>query len=148
MLRFLGADSPEQLGWKQPDARTLLVPVHGTYADVRDDYLLRLRFLTGRDWPPSAQFVNPETLEYAISLDQHHLPVIDGTEVKVHPSYAGPDGALQLVCCSATLEYYDVLHGGDDRILWAANDDFMVTLNAIRRAMRADYKGRQARHDA
>jgi hypothetical protein len=146
VLRFLEAETPERLGWKQVDARTLLVSISGTHASMCDDYLLRLQFMSGREWPPSAQFINPETLDYQNPKDTHHLPVLEGTEVHVHPSYSGPNGPIQLICCSATFEYYEVLHGGEDRILWTASDDFLVTVNAIRRAMGIAYKGRQAQH--
>ena len=114
VLRVLEAESLEAVGWRKPDARTLLIPVHGTFNEQGEDYLLRLQFLTGRDWPPSAQFVNPDTLEYRIPDDFHHLPVLEAPQVRVHTNYAGPNGPIQLICCSATYEYYDVLHGGED----------------------------------
>jgi hypothetical protein len=146
-LRFLGVALIEDLGWRQPDARTLLIPVFGKQAGGTDEYLLRLRFLTGREWPPSAQFVNPDTLDYRIPDDSHHLPQLGTSEVHVHPSYASPhSGPIQLICCSATFEYYDVLHGGEERHLWKTTDTFLVTISAIERAMGTGYQGRQPRH--
>lgn len=146
VLRFLDAGSPEQLGWRQVDARTLLVPVSGFHVGHRDEFVLRLQFLAGRDWPPSAKFVNPETLDYQIPQDFRHLPILEANEVRVHTSYPGPNGPMQLICCSATFEYYDVLHGGEDRHLWTAKDNFLMTISAIQRAMGTAYKGRQAPH--
>ncbi len=148
VLRFLEAESVEQLGWRQADKRTLLVPVHGLLDGRRDDYLLRLRFMTGSDWPPSAQFVNPATLDYRIPADYQHLPVLRAGDVRVHKKYNGPDGPVQLICCSATLEYYDVLHGGEERHLWTANDNFYQTISAIQRAMGREYRGRETAHAA
>ncbi len=146
VLRALESDNLEALGWSKPDARTLLVPIHGILEEMRDDYLLRLQFLTGRGWPPSAQFVNPETLDYRIPDDFHHLPVLESPQVRVHTKYDGPNGPIQLICCSATYEYYDVLHGGEDTHLWRSTDSFHVTISAIQRAMGSHYKGRHARH--
>lgn len=146
VLRSLGAGTPEDLGWRKLDGRTLLVPMHGTQDGKREDYLLKLRFLTGRDWPPSAQFVNPETLDYQIPADFHHLPIVASPEVHVHTQYGGPSGRIQLICCSATFEYYDVLHGGEDRHLWQPADNFYLTISAIQRAMGSHYQGRQAPH--
>ena len=147
MLRLLGADSLEDLGWRKPDSRTLLMPMHGSKDERRDDYLLRLQFLTGREWPPSAQFVNPETLEYKIPDDFHHLPVLTSPEVQVHTQYSAQHGTLQLICCSATFEFYDILHDVQERHLWRETDTFALTIAAIQRAMgSAHYQGRQAPH--
>jgi hypothetical protein len=146
VLQFLGARAPEELGWRKPDARSLLVPIRGTHGGQREEYLLRLQFLTGRDWPPSAQFVNPDTLNYTSPDDYHHLPILNSPEVQVHTTYSAPHGGtVQLICCSATFEYYDVLHGGEDRHLWRSSDNFNLTISAIQRAMGSHYQGRQAR---
>jgi hypothetical protein len=143
ILRREGAATPEDLGWKRVDGRTLLVPVKGESGGVVDEFCLRLEFKTGRDWPPSAQFVNPETLDYDPETDTRHLPRVNNGEVQVHPGYARPGGGkMQLICCSATLEYYQVLHGGENRHLWKETDDFMLTITAIRRAMGESYQGR------
>ena len=148
VLKLLGAESIEQLGWQKTGDRTLYVPITGTLSDMTEKYLLRLMFLTGRDWPPSAQFVNPETLEYKIPDDMHHLPKLESPEVHVHHKYGSQHGReIQLICCSATYEYYDVLHGGEVRHLWTPKDDFYLTVSAIQRAMGSHYKGRQATHD-
>ena len=144
-LALYGAGTPEALGWRVSGNRTLLVPMTGTHAGQREDYLLRLDFVAGRDWPPSTQFVNPETLAYVVGEDTGHLPKLSHPEVQVHPAYKSQimSNPIQLICCSATLEYYDVLHGGDDAILWQAGDTFLVTLSAIGRAMASEhYAGR------
>lgn len=144
-LAYHEAESPQALGWRVVGNRTLLVPISGMHADAREDYLLRLDFVTGRDWPPRAQFVNPETFTYVVGKDTGHLPQLTHPEVQVHPAYRSQAMSLpiQLICCSATFEYYDVLHGGDDKILWQARDTFLVTLAAIGRGMASEhYKGR------
>lgn len=139
------ASKPEVLGWTRHGSRSLLVPFKGVHAGAEDSYLLRLDFLTGRGWPPSARFVNPATRDYVVVRDQHHLPNLQSPEVHMHPAYQVPatDGMIQLICCSAVFEYYDVLHGGDDAILWRESDSFLVTLAAIGRAMASvHYVGR------
>ena len=136
-----------ELGWRQPSDRTLLVPMYGIHEGVSEDYLLRLDFLTGKDWPPSAKFVNPVTLDYQIGADQHHLPMITSPELHVHSAYQSNDGrTIQLICCSAVFQYYDVVHGGDDSILWRSSDTFLTTLSAVERAFATHYSGRFPRH--
>jgi hypothetical protein len=137
----------EELGWRRLSDRSLLVTLRGVYSGIQDDYLLRLDFLTGADWPPSARFVNPETFDYALHSDQHHLPMLASPEVHMHAEYASGDGrTLQLICCSAVYQYYDVSHGGDDSILWRDTDTFLTTVRAIERAFTTHYTGRFQRH--
>lgn len=144
-LALHNAETPSDLGWTVQGGRCLLVPITGAHADKVEQYLLRLEFLTGREWPPSAQFVNPGTLKYVVGKDTGHLPQLGHPEVHVHPAYVSPttQSAIQLICCSATFEYYDVKHGGEEVTLWQSSDNFLVTLAAIRRAMStAHYQGR------
>lgn len=144
-LALHGVEAVEELGWRVHGHRRLLVPITGIHAGIVDEYLLRLEFQTGRDWPPSAQFVNPDTLKYVVGSDTGHLPRLGHPEVHVHPAYDSPttSSKIQLICCSATFEYYDVKHGGDDAILWQRSDNFLVSLAAIRRAMASEhYQGR------
>lgn len=147
-LAYHDAESPEALGWKRLGSRTLLIPLSGVLDGVKESYLLRLDFLTSRDWPPSAKFVDPETFEYRGVADQHHLPRLESPEAHVHPEYrrTGADAPIQLICCSATYEYYDVLHGGEEAKIWRAGDTFLVTLNAVQRAMQTHYRGRFPKH--
>lgn len=146
VLEALGYKSLEEAGWKQPDASTLLIPLTARLDGERHDYTLKLKFLTCNDWPPSAQFVNPDTNGYSFPADTEHLPRIEGYDpVNVHTNYCG--SLKQLICCSATYEYYAVLHSGDDKTAWRSNDTFLVTLNAIRKALGSRYyKGRQPNH--
>jgi hypothetical protein len=144
-LQLHSVGEPEALGWRKHSSSALLVPVSGVHEGVTDEYLLRFDFVTDRNWPPKTQFVNPETLRYVVGQDTGYLPRLGHPEVNVHPAYATPvlQAPIQLICCSATFEYYDVLHGGDDAILWQASDTYLVTLAAIRRAMAsAEYQGR------
>ena len=142
VLAFLN-QTMEQLGWRQPSARTLLVPMRAQHNGLTDEYLLRLDFLAGPEWPPSARFVDPESLDYRPLVDQHHMPQLTTPEVHTHAAYQTGDGrTLQLICCSAVFEYYDVSHGGDDSILWQDTDTFLSTLRAIERAFQISYQGR------
>ena len=144
-LALHGVDTPEALGWRIFGTRSLLVTFTGTHEAVQDRYTLRLDFLTGRGWPPSARFVNPETLDYTVGRDRAYLPNLQSQEVYVHAAYQSSTGGgpIQLICCSAVFEYYDVLHGGEDEILWRETDTFLVTLAALGRAMSSpQYVGR------
>ena len=42
--------------------------------EKKDEYLLRFHPAVYRQWPPSAGFVNPVTLDYAYPQDQHFVP--------------------------------------------------------------------------
>jgi hypothetical protein len=148
-LAYYDVGEPEALGWRRQGPRCLLIPISGIHDGAADEFLLKLEFKTGREWPPSAQFIDPESLIYRGLEDQHHLPQIRSSEVNVHASYACQHVAvpIQLICCSATYEYYDVLHGGEDGVLWKENYSFLVTVSAIKRAMGSHYFGRFPRHD-
>lgn len=140
VLAARGAASAGDLGWKVLGKRTLFIPFEATDGEK---YLLRLVFNAGREWPPSAQFVNPDTGIYELGSDKRHLPDLRSPEAHVHPEYDSPGcGKIQLICCSATYEYYDVLHGGDDVILWRKTDTFEVLLGALGRAFAQHYHGR------
>ena len=142
-LRRADVECLDELGWSRPNPHTLLVPLLGSLGGTTETYLLKLHFRTGRDWPPGAQFVNPDTLDYAYPADVRHLPILESPQVHVHPQYNANGYLSQLICCSATCEYYDSLHGGEEKFLWQSTDTFLVTLDAIGRAMNsAAYKGR------
>jgi hypothetical protein len=163
----LGGRNLESVGWQRPDPLTLYVPLHGytsvtaasaygfdpsepaasgellfAGAPAGDDYLLRLYFGHYPDWPPSARFVNPDTRQFG-SSDKGWLPMISGTnELHVHASYGS--GSEQLICCSATLEFYLVNHSVEDRHRWRPGSSFAVTLNILSRYLRPPtYAGRQ-----
>jgi hypothetical protein len=163
----LGGRSLESAGWERPDPLTLYVPLRGYTSDTSapaygfdpsepaadgeqpfsgapqgHDYLLRLYFSHYPDWPPSARFVNPATKQFG-SGDMKWLPMISGTnELHVHASYGA--GGEQLICCSATLEFYLVDHDVQDRHRWRPGFSFAITLNALSRYLRPPaYTGRQ-----
>lgn len=148
VLQALDAESPEALGWRQPNPNTLLVPMTGRLGETEESYLLKLHFRSSQDWPPSAQFVNPETLNYDIEVDRRHLPDLRSPEAHLHPAYQDPQGRrLQLVCCSATFEFYNVLHPlNESWHLWKPTDTFLLPLRAIERAFANFYHGRYAAH--
>lgn len=133
-----------EAGWRKPDPLTLLVPLVATpVGGGQDAFLLRLNFAYYPDFPPSALFVNPDTLAYDPKNDAKHLPKIEGSpEIQVHVDYSNGQG--QLICCSNTLEFYKVRHGVEKQHLWDGKTmNFAATLNAIRRGLGpAFYKGR------
>jgi hypothetical protein len=125
----------------------MLIPVTGSIEDRVDQYLLKLAFHSYRDWPPSAQFVNPGTKQYGWPADQEFVPRIESPECHTHPNYVTPSGAgIQLICCSATSEFYDVLHSVEPHHMWDGKSTFLTTLKAIQRAMNTHYRGRFSRH--
>lgn len=143
VLRLEGVSKPEDLGWVRPDRLTLLVPMEGVKDGQTDRFTLRLGFQAYREWPPSAQFVNPETLAFVLGADNHHVPQLTSGECHSHIAYGHPKGGtVQLICCSATLEFYDVLHHVEPHHVWDKKSNFNATITAIRRAMVNHYQGR------
>ena len=166
--QVLAGRSLESVGWERPDPLTLYVPMRGftaattavaygfdpaadppgadgalADAPAGDDYLLRLYFSHYPAWPPSARFVNPATRQFAAG-DGRWLPAITGaSELHVHANYGGTSG--QVICCSATLEFYLVNHQVADPHRWQPGSSFAATLNVLSRYMRPPaYTGRQA----
>lgn len=163
----LGGRTLEAVGWHRPDPLTLYVPLRGytcetsasaygfdpsepwtdgqrPFADAPEgqEYLLRLYFSHYPTWPPSARFMNPTTKKFG-PRDLEWLPNISGTnELAVHAAYG--DGGEQLICCSATLEFYLVNHDVQDRHRWRPGSSFAMTLNTLSRYLRPPtYSGRQ-----
>lgn len=166
--QVLAGRTLKSAGWERPDPLTLYVPMRGfttattavaygfdpaadpasaerafAGAPVGDNYLLRLYFSHYPAWPPSARFVNPATRQFAAG-DARWLPAITGAnELHVHANYAGTSG--QVICCSATLEFYLVNHQVADQHRWRPGSSFAATLNVLSRYMRPPaYTGRQA----
>lgn len=146
VLQIEGATSLEELGWRRPNRLALLVPMRGTLAGTTDTYLLRLGFQAYRRGPPSAQFVNPGTLSYTYPQDQHHVPRLTSPECHTHIAYPKGASTIQLICCSATLEFYEVQHSVEPHHLWRETHTFLTTIVAIRRAFAAYYQGRFPAH--
>jgi len=147
VLRALDAASLESLGWSRPSKLSLLLPMSGTFQDVTDDYVLRLGFEAYRTWPPSAQFVNPQSLGYIWPQDQPVVPKLVSPECQTHPAYERPGGGkIQLVCCSATLEFYEVMHSVDPHHVWSEDSSFLATIVAIQKAFSSAYQGRFPPH--
>jgi hypothetical protein len=146
VLELLGASSLEAMGWSRPNRLSLLVPAAGRWQGREDRYLLRLGFQAYREWPPSAQFVNPETGGYVYPKDQCCVPMLTSPECRTHVAYRRYPQAspIQLICCSATLEFYEVLHPVTPEHLWRETDTFLTTIMAIRRAMTSFYGGRNS----
>jgi hypothetical protein len=147
VLRALGASNLEALGWSRPNVLTLLVPVNSTHGGKVDCFLLKLGFQAYRTWPPSAQFVNPSTLSYEYPQDRIHVPILRSPECHSHPEYDKPGGGkMQLICCSATLEFYDVLHSVQPQHIWGERDTFLTTIHAIQKAFASHFGGRFPAH--
>lgn len=144
VLRIMGALSLDDLGWSRPNKMSLLLPMAGTHQGNEDHYLLRLGFQAYRKWPPSAQFVNPETKGYIYPNDQRFVPKLTSQECYTHVAYrrAPQANPVQLICCSAVLEFYEVLHHVKPEHLWRETDTFLTTIMAIRRALTSFYGGR------
>lgn len=143
VLRALDKCSLEELGWTRPNKTTLLIPMEGTANGVTDQFLLRLGFAAYSKWPPSAQFVNPETLAYFHPTDQHHVPRLTSPECCTHAKYqAGNGRQMQLICCSATLEFYEMAHPVEPEHLWNEKNTFYTTVQAIQKAIASSYMGR------
>ena len=143
VLAMLEASSIEALGWARPNKLTLLIPMTGAREEKTDAYLLRLGFQAYRRWPPSAQFVNPETQTYNHPHDRNFIPRLASEECQTHSEYQKPGGGtMQLICCSATQEFYDVAHDVKPQHLWRSTDTFYKTIVAIRRAFATHYQGR------
>ena len=140
VLKACDAKAIEELGWSRPNRLTLLVPMSGFIGEQKDDFTLRLGFEAYRKWPPSAQFVNPATLSYENPKDQCFVPRLTSSECHTHTAYARPGGGtLQLICCSATLEFYQVGHEVKAEHLWGEKDTFLLTIMAIRKAMGSEH---------
>lgn len=143
VLEVLDATSLDALGWTRPNKLTLLIPIAGKYQNKEEAFLLKLGFQAYRMWPPSAQFVNPQSGAYEQRVDRHHVPKLTHSGCHTHPEYGLPTGAqVQLVCCSATLEFYEVLHSVESHHVWRETDTFLTTLNAIRLAFQSSFQGR------
>lgn len=136
--------SIEQAGWCLLDQLTLLVPFFAKSPTLLSDfYLLKLNFSCYPEWPPGAQFVNPSTLNYVPGEDKKWLPHCEGTtEIAFHDNYQGK----QLICCSTTLEFYEIRHGVNAEHIWRhPHQNFSATIAAINSGLRPDYyRGPQA----
>lgn len=142
LKKFLGDSTLADRGWMQVDDLTLLVPLFAQVPSGQTDmYLLRLVFDHYPAFPPSAQFINPLTLDYVYPRDVAWVPRCEAPFVAFHPFY---NGQLQLVCSSTTLEFYKVNHSVEPANLWnPERSNFRSTLAAIRAGLAAEnYKGR------
>lgn len=127
-------------GWSKPDDLTLLVPmlIENAPQGQVDLYLLKLFFDHYPKSPPSAQFINPLTMNYTYPDDVRWIPKCEGaTDIHFHPNY---NGAGQLICSSSTLEFYKVNHEVEAQHVWDPQRmNFLTTLAAIRRGLAPDY---------
>jgi hypothetical protein len=134
----------EESGWRMLHDLGLLVPLKAQPSgrDIADDYYLRLEFQYYPDWPPSTRFVNPVTLTFDQAIDLCWLPKIEGTEeIRVHDN---DPRVGQLVCCSASLEFYQIGHSVKPEHIWDhAQQNFALTINQVQLELNSDhYKGR------
>ena len=92
-------------------------------------YLHRLEFSHSPTYPPTVEFVNPDTRQYDPVKDQKWVPLIAKSppqqSIAFHPAY---DARGQLVCHSLNYEYY--IRGGHNpgpEIHWKAGTHNLVT---------------------
>jgi hypothetical protein len=142
VLRLLDAPTIEALNWTRPNKLSLLIPMSGAFGGKVDDFTLRLGFQAYRAWPPSALFVNPITSTFVHPQDQKHVPKLTSQECQTHVAYSPQTGNFQVICCSATLEFYEVLHSVEPQHLWLETNTFLTTIMAIRKAFASSYQGR------
>lgn len=142
VLNGRGVSSIEEAGWSRPSDLELFIPVHALRGDAIDRFFLLLKFYHYPDWPPSAQFVNPDTRIFDLAKDLHWLPKIEGsTEIQIHKDVKEAGG--QLICCSATLEFYVMKHGVKSEHLWDhSKHTFALTINQVEWGLTNFYKGR------
>jgi hypothetical protein len=142
VLKGRGAASVEEAGWTRLADLELLVPVQARSEKELIPFFLRLKFYHYPEWPPSAQFVNPATRTFDLEKDRYWLPKILGTdEVRVHDHVKEAGG--QLICCSATLEFYIMLHDVKPEHLWDHSKyTFAHTINQIEWGLAKFYQGR------
>jgi hypothetical protein len=143
--RVLQGMTLEEKGWLRPDPLTLLVPLEGKLNSGEcHKYLLRLHFGYYPEWPPGAQFVNPETGRYSHPDDLEWLPNITDpqNEIAVHANY---ESKGQLICSSVTLEFYKVRHSVNEQHIWnPSHQNFAATIHAVQRGLSAPfYQGPQ-----
>ena len=101
------------------------------------------KLANGPKGPPSAQFINPITMNYAFPDDVRWVPFCEGLpDIHFHTNYGGSSG--QVVCSSSTLEFYKVNHDVQPEHVWNPERmNFVTTLSAIRRALAStNYRGR------
>jgi hypothetical protein len=142
--RVLAGRTLEEMGWRAPNALSLLVPVRGA-ANGADDFMLRLGFQYYPEWPPTARFVNPATAEFDASRDLYWLPNVTGDPgFAIHPIYSHANYTGPLICCSYTAEFYQILHDVKLEHQWnSALHTFGATISRIQEALRSEYyKGR------
>jgi hypothetical protein len=143
--RYLNGRSLIELGWEQPDDLTLLIPMFGVReTGERDLYLLKLVFDCYPAFPPSAQFINPLTRNFAPLEDARWMPSQSGvSDLGFHLNYNNNQG--QLICSSMTAEFYKVNHDVKEEHVWTeGRHTFMSTIAAIRPGLvPPHYRGRQ-----
>ena len=165
----LGGRTLEAVGWDRPDPLTLYVPLRGYTSDTSASPTVSTRPSlpragSSRSLAARRVMTTCYACTSAITRTGRHRPgsstrplgssdrmtsdgcrLISGTnELHVHASY-GASGE-QLICCSATLEFYLVNHEVEDQHRWRPGTSFAVTLNTLSRYLRPPaYTGRQGR---
>lgn len=109
-----------------------------------DIYVNRLEFSHYPTYPPTIEFVNPDTLAYDPAKDQAHVPVLAKSppdqSIALSPAY---DARGQLLCHSLNYEYY--IRGGHHpgpEIHWKEGTHTLVTtLMFHQKILRQPYYG-------
>ncbi|MFL5758978.1 MAG: hypothetical protein ACJ789_04525 [Thermomicrobiales bacterium] len=141
-------------GWelRRHGPLTVIAVVPARYfAGERDRFTLRLNCGYYPAHPPDVRFVNPDTLEYDLERDMHHLPQLQAPYCAVHPNYTGfPESypfAPQLVCSSMSLGYYFSGHSPTVDQLWRVDKHTLGTcIYTVYKALNSEhFQGRYAR---
>lgn len=129
LAELWGSPTPARRGWRRQrvDALHELITIHATRADETvDDYHVLLGAEYYDRWPPTAAFVNPETLEEALP-GSRWLPAFAACPAwfQLHSGHPFPpeyavNGAQhrQLLCFSGTAQYYMVDHNPEETAIW------------------------------
>ena len=86
------------------------------------------------------RYRHPATKVFTSPQDRCFIPKLTSQECHTHAAYQ-PSG-IQLICCSATREFYEVRHSVEERHIWNKRNTFYTTIVAIERAMAESYQGR------
>ncbi len=86
--------------------------------------------------------IGEATRLFSAEKDLYWLPKIEGTtEIQIHKHV--PDAGGQLICCSATLEFYIMKHEVKPELLWDhTKHTFALTINQVEWGLANFYKGR------
>lgn len=142
---------PDARGWSRTtiDPMHTLVGVTAVRSDSqRDPYYLLLGAEYYDRWPPTAQFVDPDTLRPA-ATDSRWWPVLQTNPPwgAIHANYRYLDGQNRpLICITLTAEYYQTQHNPPAHTVWRQGKHTVAaTITRITEMLSQPYYGGPAR---